>query len=78
MLSTRDIIATMGTTMPVAALSLVVNPDEIFPPAELVVGLEETRFEGGNTNVVELNGFPVAVDSGVDVMLIVRVGPVAI
>ena len=64
--------------MPVAALSLVVNPDEMFPPAELVVELEETRFEGGCTNVVELNGSPMVVDSGADVVLRTAVRSVAI
>ena len=48
--------------MPVAALSLVVNLDEIFSVAELVVGLEEVIFEAEDTNVVEGNGSAEIVD----------------
>ena len=60
--STRDIIATTGITMPVAALSLVVNLDEMFSVAELAVGLEEVIFEAEDTNVVEGNGSAEIVD----------------
>ena len=60
--STRDIIATTDTTMPVAALSLVVNLDEMFSVAELVVGLEEVIFEAEDTNAVEGSGSAEIVD----------------
>ena len=56
MASTRHIITTTGTTMPVAALYFVVNPDGMFSVAELVVGLEEVIFEAEDTNVVEGSG----------------------
>lgn len=61
--STRDIIATTGITTPVAALSFVVKPDEIFPAAELVVGLEEVIFEAEDTNVAVGNESAGSVDN---------------
>ena len=59
--STMGITAIMGITAPVAALSFVVKSDEMFPAAELVVGLEEAMFEAEDTNVVEGNGSVVIV-----------------
>lgn len=74
--SRRDMIATTGITTPVATLSFAVKPDEMFPPAELVVGLEEMRFEGEDTDFVERNVSGVAV--GIVVTLTTWIRSVAI
>lgn len=44
-------IATAGTTTPVAALSFVVNSEEVIPVAEPIVGLEELSSEVGEETV---------------------------
>lgn len=74
--SRRAKITTTGTTTPVAALSFVVKPDEMFPPAELVVELEEVIFEAEDTNVAERNGSVVVVENGVDVPLTSCIVPI--
>lgn len=77
--SANDIIATTGTTTPIAALSLVVRPGETFSAAELIVGLWELLFEAelivglwellfeaGDGDVVVIT---VSVGNGLDVAL---------
>ena len=71
--STRDMIVTTGITTPVAALSFVVKPSEVFPAAGLIVGLE-VIFEAEDTNVLEGNGSVEIVDSGKDETLATGTG----
>lgn len=76
--SANDIIATTGTTTPIAALSLVVRPEETFSAAELIVGLWEMLFEAGEGDAVEVNRVGLSVGCGMDVELIIGTRSVAI